>query len=350
MVTRLLLMCTLVAFSTTCQAQKAMSLVQVGQGTNASIRGMSIPSNECIWVSGSNGTVGRSIDGGITWQWMIVKDYEKLDFRDIEAFDSSIAVIMAIDNPAYIFKTIDGGRTWKKTFEKKQDGMFLDAIDFKNEREGICIGDPLLFGEVGRKFFYVIKTMDGGDTWNPVPIQELPPAQPGEAIFSASGSNISFLDHPEFEYAFVTGGAISNFFMIGRQGKPSKSLILPMNQGLESTGTFSMATDRLNKFYCIGGDYKAPQNQYDNFCYTANAGKKWSSPSVAPTGGYRSCIRMIDEKRLIACGTNGIDYSKDGGKAWLDISKEGFNVCMETKDKKYVFFAGDKGKIARLNF
>lgn len=343
-------MCMLVVFSTICPAQKNMSLVQIGQGTNTSIRGMSIPSDEVIWVSGSNGTVGRSVDGGATWQWMTVPGFEKLDFRDIEAFDSSTAIIMAVDNPAYIFKTTDGGRTWRKTYEKAQNGMFLDAMDFKNSKEGICIGDPLPLGSGGERLFFVIKTMDGGETWTTVPLRDLPLAQPNEAIFSASGTSISFLDHPDFEYAFVTGGSYANFFMMGRSGKPSKAVILPMNQGKVSTGTFSMATDRMNKFYCIGGDYKAPQNQYDNFCYTANDGKKWSTPSVSPTGGYRSCIRMIDEKRLIACGTNGIDYSKDGGKAWLDISKEGFNVCMETKNKKYVFFAGDKGKIARLTF
>jgi photosystem II stability/assembly factor-like uncharacterized protein len=105
----------------------------ITSGTNTSIRGMSIPSSEVIWVSGSNGTVGKSIDAGKTWRWIVVPDFEKRDFRDIEAFDSSTAIIMGVDNPAIILKTTDGGATWKKVFERAMEGMFLDAMDFKHE-------------------------------------------------------------------------------------------------------------------------------------------------------------------------------------------------------------------------
>lgn len=52
---------------------------------------------------------------------------------------------------------------------------------------------------------------------------------------------------------------------------------------------------------------------------------------------------------MVACGPNGIDISENGGREWLDISKEGFNVCMVSPNKKQVFFAGEKGKLAILN-
>jgi hypothetical protein len=59
---------------------------------------------------------------------------------------------------------------------------------------------------------------------------------------------------------------------------------------------------------------------------------------------------MIDDKHFVACGTNGIDFSKNGGKEWLDVSKEGFNVCMEVVGTNTIYFAGAKGKIARMKF
>ena len=332
-----------------CLGQKPkISITQLTTGTNTSIRGMSIASINVIWVSGSNGTIGRSADQGNTWHWMVVPGFEKKDFRDIHAFDSLSAVIMSVDNPAYILKTKDGGKTWKTTFTKEQDGMFLDAMDF-NGQEGICIGDPLAVGGAGKKLFFIIRTYDGGDTWSPVPLYQLPPANDNEAIFSASGTNISFLKNPDFEYAFVTGGTTSNLFMMGRPGKPNKMVNIPINQGIASTGTFSVATDKLNRYYCIGGDYKEPGNQYDNFYFTTDAGKKWGSASVAPPFGYRSCIQLIDDKKMVACGPNGIDISENGGREWLDISKQGFNVCMVSPNKKQVFFAGEKGKLAILN-
>src|SRR5215831_7049225 len=76
-------------------------------GTNTSLRGLSVVNDNVIWVSGSNGTVGRSTNGGKDWKWYQVKGFEKTDFRDIEAFDGVTAVIMGVGEPAYILRTID---------------------------------------------------------------------------------------------------------------------------------------------------------------------------------------------------------------------------------------------------
>ena len=330
----------------TISAQKNATVKVISSGANTSLRGMSIPENHVIWVSGSNGTIGKSVNGGITWRWMQVRGFEKKDFRDIHAFDSSTAIAMAVDNPAYLLKTIDGGATWKKVFERAKEGMFLDAMDFKNEKEGICIGDPLNL-TVGRKLFYVIRTHDGGDTWNEVPLYQMHPAQPGEFIFSASGTNISFLDHPDFEYAFIAGGYFSTLYLMSREGKKHKAATIPLLSGKETTGSFSFDTDKQKRFYCIGGDYKVPRDYFDNFFYTTDAGNRWGSPSVGPPFGYRSCIRIIDEKMLVACGPTGVDFAPNGHKEWKKASLEGFNVCMVSKNKQ-VFFAGEKGKIGKL--
>src|ERR1043165_4254888 len=77
-------------------------------GTKTSLRGLSVVNDNVVWVSGSNGTVGKTLDGGKTWTWMTVTGFEKKDFRDIEAFDGASAVIIAIAEPAYILKTNDG--------------------------------------------------------------------------------------------------------------------------------------------------------------------------------------------------------------------------------------------------
>lgn len=328
-------------------SQKAIGVQILSSGTNTSLRGMSIPSENIIWVSGSNGTIGKSIDAGKHWRWMFVDGYEKRDFRDIEAFDSSTAIAMAVDNPAYIVKTTDGGASWKKVFERDMKGMFLDAMDFKNEKEGICIGDPLYDEKKKKRFFYIIRTFDGGESWTEIPLNRRRVAQPGEAIFSASGTNISFLNNREFEYAFVTGGLVSNLYLMRRQNKKSKVIPIPLVAGKETTGTFSMTTDKQNTMYCIGGDFKAPGNYTGNYSFTTDNGNSWQSPSASHPFGYRSCIRIIDNKTLIACGPTGVDYAADMQNEWEKVSAESFNVCMVSKNKQ-VFFAGEKGKIGKL--
>ena len=89
---------------------------------------------------------------------MTVPGYEKRDFRDVEGFDKKTAVIMAVDTPADILKTTDGGKTWKLVYENKTAGMFLDAMEFWNDNIGIVVGDPIN----GR--FFKARSFDGGDT------------------------------------------------------------------------------------------------------------------------------------------------------------------------------------------
>src|SRR5579863_6261915 len=93
-----------ILFSVQIHAQQ-VNVVDAGSAT--SLRGLSVVNEKVIWVSGSNGMVGKSIDGGKTWKWIQVKSFEKTDFRDIEAFDQNIAMIMGVDAPAYILRTID---------------------------------------------------------------------------------------------------------------------------------------------------------------------------------------------------------------------------------------------------
>src|SRR5258705_8424293 len=137
-------------------------------GTNTSLRGLCVVNDNVIWVSGSHGTVGKSLNSGKKWNWMTVKGFENKEFRDIEAFDANTAIIMAVDSPAYILKTTDGGVTWKIVYENKTKGMFLDAIDFSDVGNSIVVGDP-----IGGKAF-LAHSSDNGNTWTEFPEEKRP--------------------------------------------------------------------------------------------------------------------------------------------------------------------------------
>src|SRR4051812_44304327 len=77
-------------------AQKGYPKVEtLTSAVKTNLRGLSVVNDNVIWVSGSNGTVGKSTNGGRNWKWYTVRGFEKKDFRDIEAFDAATAVIMA---------------------------------------------------------------------------------------------------------------------------------------------------------------------------------------------------------------------------------------------------------------
>lgn len=316
--------------------QPAVLILQ--NNVSSSFRGLSVPSDSVVWVSGSNGTIGRSVNGGKNWRWIRVPGHERRDFRDIEAFDSSTALIMAVDNPAYILKTTDGGNTWRTVFEKNRPGMFLDAMDF-NGTQGLCIGDPMP-GPDSVQRFYMIYTLDQGNSWKEFqcPI----PSSSGEAIFAASGSNIFFTRKPRSKAAFVTGGSTARLYLLSRSRGWFSSLPIPISNGKPSAGAFSMCASG-KEIYITGGDYQEYWKDSGNVVYTTNAGKTWNRSSVR---GYRSSIIRTGKKTFITCGTNGVDISFDGCRTWQAVYgeggqyKNGFNVCAKSRTGNAVYFAG----------
>jgi hypothetical protein len=300
---------------------------------HSSFRGLSVVNNDVLWVSGSNGTVGKSIDGGRNWKWIIVKGFEKTDFRDIEAFDKNTALIMAVDEPAYILRTTDGGATWKIVFKNKTKGMFLDAMNFWDDQSGIVIGDPI------DHLFYLAKTFDGGKTWFDLPAKNKPIADSGEACFASSGTNILKINRTDA--VLVSGGLISHIFIA------DKNITLPIIQGKESTGANSIALKNSKIIIVVGGDFFQKDSINKNCVISYHGGYHWFSPQDTPSG-YRSCEAYLSKNKWVTCGLNGVDISKDNGRNWEKISDESFHVCQRAKKGNAVFFAGNGGRVAKL--
>ncbi len=313
----------------------AQQIQLLTSGAKTSLRGLSVVDNNVIWASGTGGNIARSTNGGQTFVWIKVKDYEQRDFRDIEAFDSNNAIIMAIAEPAIILKTKDGGQTWKEVFKDTTKGMFLDAMDFVNN-EGVVIGDP-----VNDKIFMAY-TNDFGESWKISSVTNDIKITPGEAFFASSGTNIK-LQNNTFP-VFVSGGKRSTIFF-----SSTAQHALPLVQGQESTGANSLAISPNNPLHAIvvGGDFSKDTVSTGN-CTLLNLTPFTSQQPITPPHGYRSCVEYISAKELITSGTSGVDISKDGGMNWQLISKESFHVCQKAKKTNAVFLAGSNGKIAKL--
>ncbi|MEN9569880.1 MAG: hypothetical protein RL172_1111 [Bacteroidota bacterium] len=311
----------------------AQTVELLTSGTKTSLRGLSVVNDRTIWVSGSNGTIGKSTDGGTSWRWITVPGFEKTDFRDIEAFDDKTAVIMGIAEPAYILRTADGGDTWKVVYENKSKGMFLDAMEFWNLNSGIVVGDP-----IDRKIF-VARTFNGGITWQHIPTDKMPIADSGEAMFASSGTNVRALNNQE---AIIVTGGLKSRLLIRDQ-----ALSIPIVQGKESTGANSIAIKKGKTLVVVGGDFNDKDNNSSNCFISNDKGQTFTAPATPPHG-YRSSVEYLGKSNWVSCGLNGVDISTDDGKNWRWISKEGFHACRRAKAGKAVYFTGGNGKIGRL--
>lgn len=303
-----------------------------------SLRGLSPVDNKVIWASGSKGSVGLSLDGGTSWEWHVVKGFENADFRDIEGFDGKTAVVMAVGEPGYILKTHNGGESWKIVLADSTPGIFLDAMEFWENGNGIVVGDPI------NNKMYIARTADFGATWERYNSSLMPEMEKGEAMFAASGTNIRKVSNTEA--MVVTGGTRSRLMLHER------FIDLPVMQGSNSRGAnsvaFSNALPRKARIVVVGGDFAQDTAREKNCAYSTNMGRTWKLPEVGPHG-YRSCVEFVGPDRLITCGTTGVDISDNGGRTWRQVSTESFHVVRKARNGTAVFLAGAGGRIALLN-
>jgi photosystem II stability/assembly factor-like uncharacterized protein len=321
-----------------CAAQ-SYSIKPLNESAKTSLRGLSVVSNQVTWVSGSNGSIGKTTDGGTTWKWMKPKGYEKFDFRDIEAFDDQNAVIVGIASPAYILKTIDGGETWTENYKNVDSAIFLDGVSFWDKNRGIIFGDPI------NDKMQLLKTIDAGKSWQDISTNLKTNLAKGEASFAASGTTVKTL--PGGKTWVATGGTVSNIYFSPDYGQSWQVFKCPILQGEGSTGPFSIDFLNDKTGIVVGGNYVKDKENTNNVLLTTDGGKTWQKPNT-PVLGFRSAVTYINAKTLIATGTSGTDISTDGGQNWKHISDKSFNAVQKAKKGKQVILAGEKGTIYQL--
>ena len=249
--------------------------------TTENLRGVSTPTNQVAWASGTHGTYLRTTDGGNTWQAAQVPGAETLDFRDVEAFSADFAYLLSAGpgEQSRIYKTIDGGKMWTLQFTNKNPRGFFDCMAFWDRDQGIAVGDPVADNS-GTLRFELISTEDGGKNWNPIPSDLLPPAIEGEGAFAASGTCIAV--QGSSNVWFATGGKVSRVFRSANAGKTWTVADTPIGHGPDSAGIFSIAFRDPLHGVIAGGDYKHPDQDGPHVAFTADGGLTWTLSTVSP--------------------------------------------------------------------
>jgi len=316
----------------------AQTIMPLQQGRSTSIRGLSVVDDSIAWLSGSKGTVATTHNGGKTWDWQQVKGFEKADFRDIEAFSDKEAIIMSSGTPALILKTTDGGANWQVKYKNTDTVYFFDAMDFADSGHGLVLGDPIN----GR--FFLMETVDGGETWKP--FADPPNALPGEAAFAASGTCLTM---NRYEIDIITGGTQSR--LLTHDNDPSNAAVgwsiysLSIKHGKPSQGAFSISNP--GGPVIVGGDYQNDHlaDSTTMYFYDGTYAGYLLRMAKTPPSGYQSCVEFISGRTFLSTGTPGSNITSDGGKTWKQIDATSYNVCRKAKKGKLVLLAGNNGTI-----
>jgi len=308
---------------------KAQKIALLEQGKPTSIRGLSVVNDHIVWASGSNGYIAITCNGGKNWIWTQVKGLEKADFRSIEAFSDKEAIIMASGTPALILKTTDGGKNWRVKYRNTDTTYFLDAMNFTSRKHGVVLGDPI------HNKFLLLETNDFGETWQPI---NAPEAMPGEAAFAASGTCLRITANT---IDIATGGKVARHLYSKSPYNNWQFHDLPITQGKQSQGAFSMSCDKL---VVVGGDYTNDKDTIRTACW--HDAKHWQISTGL--SGYQSCVELIKGHTYLSTGTSGCNISNNDGKTWTKINDGSFNVCRKAKRGNLVLLAGNNGRIAIL--
>ncbi len=109
------------------------------------------PKLDQAWISGTMGTVLRSVDRGRTWTMMHAQ--EDLAWNDI--LITASGRVWLVGEFGRLQRSDDGGLSWQE-IEAPTLGSSLMAIDFADPQNGLAVG---LSG-------VVVRTTDGGDSWS----------------------------------------------------------------------------------------------------------------------------------------------------------------------------------------
>ena len=122
--------------------------------------------------------VVKSTDGGESWTYTVAEEITGSISFDIYAFNQDTAW-MTTQNfdsiPRALYATFDGGETWEEKLLDDAAGVWLHFFD---RTEGIVINRQS-----------ILKSIDGGDTWNPLDSAALPPFDSTEFTTLFNGTN-----------------------------------------------------------------------------------------------------------------------------------------------------------------
>lgn len=295
-----------------------------------------------VWYAGSMGNYGYiSLNGDKNFSGVIAKDTLFPELRAIAQTKDHIFILNA-GTPALLYKVSKDGKRVDLVYTEEGEKVFYDSMKFRNDKEGIAMGDPT------GNCLSVITTADGGETWQKMPCDNLLPVTDGEAAFAASNTNLVVKGDKTW---MISGGKQSRVFF-SKNGKKWKVYDTPIDQGSDMAGMFSVDFYDDKVGFAVGGNYEQRDKNTGNKILTEDGGKSWKKAGENTGFGYASCVQFVPDSKgneLVTAGPSGIFYSYDRGATWKKILDETGMHTIRFIDSKNAIAAG-QNKIIRIAF
>ena len=291
-------------------------------GVSSTLLGVAAQSDQIGWAVGDNGVILHTVNRGAEWQ-NVGAGLEEIHFHEIEPISADICLAAGYKSSpptTYIYRTTDAGGSWSNVFE--QANGFVNNITMSTPARGTAVGDP-----VGG-FWVVLKTTDGGNTWNS--ISTPPVAQEGEYSYYSSVSWIDSL-HGWFgtnqSRAFSSSDGGNNWSFVNLSSVQN-IVALDFNQ---------------NSVGLAGGIFSLARS--------TNGGQIWQSLTTPGSGGHIRAL-LAEGNRFWLLRGRSTFVSTDTGVTWelresLSSVLQDISLVQQGNNSLSGWVVGDSGRIVR---
>lgn len=299
--------------------------------------GVSAPSPEVVWISGSEGKVARSTDAGASFTLFQVTP-EALEFRDIQALDADHAYALSIgDNgQSRIYYTSNGGQSWQLRF-RANGQQFLNCMDIAAN------GEAWVYGDSRENSWEMIRGADGRNWVNARNAVDSKPL-PGEGGFAASGSCLRYANN---SWAIGTGNASTARLLLKRAtGIRFQSIDTPMPAGPQA-GITSVYPFSHQHVLLAGGDLQHPEARPRLLEYQQGEFSTLAEPPLE--GALYSLTVLPNQQALLVSNPSGAALLPHRQSTqWLPISTD--NLWNSACAGDYCYLVGKQGLLQRFNW
>lgn len=272
--------------------------VIVKNGYGYTLDGIVFPSNQIGYISGSNGAVLKSIDGGATFT--ALPSLGAYFFRDVDFINENVGIVAGSVNA--LFYTNDGGANWSyintpDSIQNVERAIMISSTEF------YLVGGK--YSELGAIYY----TQNKGVTW--------------KRKFSCSGGIAYDLEMLSSGRWIVPTGAQKIFYSVNQGVSWAESTVAWNGSDTTNIVLADIKMVNNNLGYCSGVNRSTSESF---LLKTTDGGLNWDKLAIPSTPNtekdYLYTIFTLGDKEVFVAGgqfinnTSRLMYSPDAGQTW----------------------------------
>ncbi|MCF6351041.1 MAG: T9SS type A sorting domain-containing protein [Flavobacteriaceae bacterium] len=305
------------------------------------------------------GGIYKTTDGGNSWvnfsngleQTSHSNKNQASYYRSVKIAPTNSNVLYTSNsgwNNSGVYKSLDAGATWVAVLNKNTTNNFPEVAYPQSAPELYAFSiDPTDENVmIGGNWEYVLKTVNGGSTWEDIMSEPVPSA--GVNYFKGNGFSGLVAENIEFNPFDSSHSVIQGWddakFMQSNDNLQSWQLGGAGNTGMwrHQGGTdVTFGDTDGNTMYCTTGQYG-----FDGVWKTIDRGNNWTHFSISDFPGASSTKRPLgihtlptNTNKAWVVLDNKLYYTTNGGTSWAQVfSALGLNVISEVSDTPNTFY------------